>query len=387
MRGASGRGGGGETYCIFSAHYPPHLGGIETFSINLARALVQGGDRVIVVTYAYGNDTGWSLEDGVGVYRLPCVPLVGTRFPVPRKTREYRALWSRLRDEPIDHIVINARFYLHTIEALRFSQSRGITPLVVEHGSAYLTFGSAPLDLAAHAYEHLITGMAKRFHPAFSGISQKSSEWLRRFGIVSKGELYCPFDAPAFRASSSGRAFREELGITGDGFLAVYAGRLVPGKGLDELLGATRSLEREHAGRFRLAIAGDGVLRQRLSAEAPACVSFLGTLGRDDLSALLQQAECFVLPSESEGFSMGLVEAAGCGCYVVSTDVGIARVVIPSKEYGALLSEGSAHALAQSLSWALEHPTEAQRCGERARGVVEERFSFDAVAARLRGLV
>lgn len=64
-------------YVLFSALYPPHMGGIENFTYSLAHALVERGNEVLVVT----NDTnglgaGITDEDGVGVLRLPCLPPV-----------------------------------------------------------------------------------------------------------------------------------------------------------------------------------------------------------------------------------------------------------------------------------------------------------------------
>ena len=41
------------SFVLFSALYPPHMGGIENFTYGLAHALVDRGDEVLVVT----NDT------------------------------------------------------------------------------------------------------------------------------------------------------------------------------------------------------------------------------------------------------------------------------------------------------------------------------------------
>ena len=39
-----------DTFCIFSAHYLPHVGGVEKYTQNLARQLADQGNRVIIVT-------------------------------------------------------------------------------------------------------------------------------------------------------------------------------------------------------------------------------------------------------------------------------------------------------------------------------------------------
>ena len=37
-------------YCIFASQYFPHLGGVERYTYNLAKKLIEAGDEVTVVT-------------------------------------------------------------------------------------------------------------------------------------------------------------------------------------------------------------------------------------------------------------------------------------------------------------------------------------------------
>ena len=70
----------GKNFAIFSAQYPPHMGGVEIFTQSLARELSAHGNHVTVVA----NDTegvgaGKTDEDGVEVFRMPCWPLMNGR--------------------------------------------------------------------------------------------------------------------------------------------------------------------------------------------------------------------------------------------------------------------------------------------------------------------
>ena len=50
-----------KTYAIVSSMYPPHVGGVERYSYNLAKKLASNGNRVIVITS--GEDKlkrGWN---------------------------------------------------------------------------------------------------------------------------------------------------------------------------------------------------------------------------------------------------------------------------------------------------------------------------------------
>ena len=65
-----------------------------------------------------------------------------------------------------------------------------------------------------------------------------------------------------------------------------------------------------------------------------ADVEFLGE--RVDLPAVLQEADLFLLPSETESFGLAALEAMACGVPVVASAVGGLPEVIPDGEVGAL---------------------------------------------------
>ena len=104
----------------------------------------------------------------------------------------------------------------------------------------------------------------------------------------------------------------------------LFAGKFADAKGLGPLLEAFRALrmERPH---LELAIAGAGSGEQgkRLlrSMEATEGVRILGRLTPGKLAIAMGQAEVFVLPSLFEGLPLVLVEAAACGCRLVSNDL------------------------------------------------------------------
>lgn len=48
--------------CIFSALYPPSMGGVEAYTENLAQTLAEAGYRIIVVTLATHGSRGTAVE-------------------------------------------------------------------------------------------------------------------------------------------------------------------------------------------------------------------------------------------------------------------------------------------------------------------------------------
>ena len=245
-----------RTYAIFSAQYLPHVGGVETFTANLAHQLVLGGDGVCVVTSARaGAPEVETQEDGVRIVRLPSTQLMGGRLPLSRHGSRERSLLSAVSGLGVDRVLVNTRFYGTSVTGLRFAREHDLPAVLLDHGSAWLTFGCGAVpDAAAHAWERHMTARDVSLGATFAGISEKSAAWLSTFGIKTSLVIPNAIDAASFRGESSGRDFRFELGIPNDKTLVVFVGRLAPEKGPERLLAAMGQLGEKYA----CVLAGEG---------------------------------------------------------------------------------------------------------------------------------
>lgn len=367
-------------FVLFSALYPPHMGGIENFTNGLARALVDRGDEVLVVTNdTNGFGTGITDEDGVSVLRLPCFPLFAGRFPVPRLNAVSRELWKHIECQQFDGVLVNARFYIHSIDGIRFAASMGITPVVLDHGSAFLSFSNPVIDPLVRIYERLLTALGKRFHPDYYGVSSKSVEWLRSFGIAAKGVIPNSIDAKSFRELSSGRDFRNELGVGVDSFLVCFIGRLIPEKGVKAILEASKSSRLVEAD-VTFVLAGDGALSNEVEAAQSESLRWVGRLSSSDISSLLQQSNLLCLPTRSEGFATTLLEASSCGCPSVVTDVGGARELFPNEHFGTIINSMDSEDVEQAIFSLVKNPDKLAEQSLLCRHMVETESSWDRTA-------
>lgn len=371
---------------IFSAQYPPHMGGIENFTQNLARALGNRGHAVTVVT----NDTnsigaGWACEDGFDVLRLPCVPLVDGRLPLPKPSTVRRELLKELSAREFDGVLVNARFYPHSLLGMKIARARGLAPLVLDHGSAYLSFSNPLLDSCVRIYEHVMTALGKRYKPRYFGISHKSVEWLRTFGIEAEGVISNSIDAAEFRECASRRDFRAELELDKDDFLVAFVGRLIPEKGISSIIEASRNCELISR-RVVFALAGDGPLADEVKAAEGPNLRWVGRLGKNDVSALLQQSDALCLPSRSEGFSTTLLEAGACGCPAVVTDIGGARELIPDEHYGTIIKSMATSSIIAAIVHLADDSLLLMEQRRDCQSLVEKNYSWNSTAESVENL-
>lgn len=106
-----------------------------------------------------------------------------------------------------------------------------------------------------------------------------------------------------------------------------------------------------------------------------AQVSFLGH--REDVPALLADADLFVLPSRSEAFPNGAIEAMAAGLPVIASRVGGLVDLIDEGRTGLLVEPDDPRALAAAIESLVLSPVRGEMLGASAREEVTRRYSFD----------
>ncbi|MCE9592147.1 MAG: glycosyltransferase [Planctomycetes bacterium] len=134
-----------------------------------------------------------------------------------------------------------------------------------------------------------------------------------------------------------------------------------------------------------LLLAGDGEKRGELEAMARSLniaddMRFIGV--RDDVPALMAAADVFVLSSLSEGISVTLLEAMGCGLPIATTDVGGNGEVVIHGETGLLSPRADPRKLADNLLMFLRDPALRRLMGDAGRKRLLTRFTQERMHAR-----
>lgn len=369
-----------KSIVVFSAQYAPHTGGAESYTQALARELAIQRHKVTVVCLNNCNAPDHEMDNGVEVLRLPCYQTFKDRYPIAKHNARYKELTKLLNAMQVDYVVVNTRFYPHSLVGVRFARTRGITPIVIEHGSAHLTLGNPLLDAALASVEHAMTRMIMRSNPHFYGVSAAAKRWLSHFGITAQGTLHNAIDAPALRALASKRDFRHEFNIGPNDLVLASVGRLVPEKGVLPLLRAMEHLSSEPVWCL---FAGDGPLREAIEKRDIVRVRALGNLSKPDVAALLLQADALCLPSRSEGFATTLLEAAACGTPAIVTRVGGVDELICDERFGAILEDTTAPFIERAVHQALNDRNYLAEQGRAAQARAEERFTWQKTAEAL----
>ena len=179
-----------------------------------------------------------------------------------------------------------------------------------------------------------------------------------------------------------------EVNAGGREHRVVFVGRHDPRKGMPVLLRAWPKIHRRTGARLRIVGADPLMVRLALSRlhradAAVEGVDALGFLSQEDLTEELLSAKALVAPSlGGESFGMVLTRAFACATPVVASDITGYRDVM-TDETGLLVPPGDPDALANAVVALLEDEPGRRRLGEAARGLAQERYSWDDIAGRL----
>lgn len=255
----------------------------------------------------------------------------------------------------------------------------------------------ARVPVIIHVHEHLTLSLMNRLkirlinvfanHLIF--VSEATTAPFRRVVKPSRISVIPNRVEPRyFNPPPRSSAFRSTLGLEEQDVAFLSIGFLSPRKGFDLLIAAFSLVHQSHP-KTRLLIVGTppdeaGAYGAQLSAQIRdlglgQAVKFLGY--REDVKALLANADVFVLASRNEALPLSIVEAMAVGCPVIATDVGGVREIVVNEETGLLVPPENVAELAAAMGKILGGPKE--KWAASAQRLATERFQPEAIARQL----
>lgn len=206
----------------------------------------------------------------------------------------------------------------------------------------------------------------------------------------------CGFDGSEFSPVRR-RDARAALGWKADEFAILQLGRLVPRKGIDNVIRALAMLHRTHRTRARLYVVGGNAEQPnaiatpeiaRLSGIADMLgvsdrVTFVGRRARSVLKMFYSAADVFVTTPWYEPFGITPVEAMACGTAVIGARVGGIQHTVVNGDTGLLVPPKDPAALAQALGRLMDSPTLTAALAQSGMKRANRRFTWEGVTAEL----
>ncbi len=324
---------------FLSLHYPPVIGGLETWTKNISVRLSSKAE-VFVLAGKVAGEPRKETKNGVKIIRASLFKLrdlsyssffyIFTALPLM-----FFKAYSLIKEEKIDILVCSGFLngFLGYCLKIMFRIPYIITVQSQQGKSSVkkLVYKNADLCIAA------------------SSVIRKYFEQIgcRNVAVSPNG-----VDLSRFQNLNREQS-RKELGLTQNDFVIITVARLEKIKGIEYLIGAIRNFQFSIFN-FQLLIVGDGKERKNLENLAQKLgvgdrVRFLGQVPNDKVPQILAAGDCFVLPSLKEGFGIVILEAMAAGLPVIATNVGGIPDIIQDGNNGILIEPANSQAIANAI--------------------------------------
>ncbi|HEV7528626.1 MAG TPA: glycosyltransferase [Solirubrobacteraceae bacterium] len=374
---------------VFSPYFPPHVGGLEGYVSDLDQAMLDSGEvsALTVLTPRLPPESP-AIErraDGHVIVRYPAFELI-PNFPVPKLWS--RGFWASLRSAgPAQHdlFVSHTRFFLSSTLALACARILGRPLLHVEHGSDFVQLSGRAQRAAARLYDLLLGRLLLRRADGVIAISSAAAAFVKR---LANRDAQVVYRGMWTERLASVALDRHVLDWADGRVVVTFAGRLIDGKGVPDLLNAFARLDGDGA---VLCVVGDGPRRGDIESLADTLgvaerVLMLGYLSEDRAWSVIRSSDIVANPSYTEGLPTSVLEAALLRKAVLASDVGGTPEIVTDGEGGLLFAPRDLDALHAALARLVDDAELRARLGAAARSEAAGRFDWGLSAARFAGI-
>lgn len=377
-------------------------GGQNVYVAHLARQLSYLGFQIDIFTRrdAPGQEIVVNWEPGIRVINVPAGPAhylpKEAMLPFMKDFAHFMVVFAD--HEEIEYDMVHANFFMSGLVAQMFKQATG-TPFVI-------TFHA--LGRVRRLAQMQADGFPDRRFEIETNLMRSADRIIAECeqDLIDMETLYgadrdridivpCGFDSDEFSPAAS--EAREHLGISPDEFIVLQLGRIVPRKGIDNVIRSIGILRRGHGISARLLVVGGSTPKPdpvatpelgRLMALAREekvedLVTFTGQRSRSQLRYYYSAANVFVTTPWYEPFGITPVEAMACSTPVIGAAVGGIKTTVIDGQTGYLVPPNDPGALAERLAWLHRHPEIAQRLGWAGMHRAYRHFTWRKVALQV----
>lgn len=354
---------------IVTPYFWPHPGGVESYTLNIAKQLLREGWEVVVVTGSLAGAPSEETVQGIKVYRLKKAISV-SNTPVGWRWRtQLKKIYAAEQPDIINgHVPVP---YLADIA----ERCRGRIPFVLTYHND-LSKSRLPQKLITMFLNQTVIKRTLRRSDHIIATSQyyvETSDLLRRFAdkvsIIPPGVDITLFNTMVVPTDIEEK-YRGKRLILFVGSISMNQQH----KGLDTLIKSFARLRTKSAyANTQLVVigAGDGqTFYRKLATELDVndYVEFTGFVENSLLAQYYKRASVFAMPSRdrSEAFGMVFTEAGAAGTPVIGTNVGGIPYAVKHMQTGLVIPPDDIQALRRALASLLSDEKLSSRLGAAA---------------------
>lgn len=363
--------------CLITGIFPPDIGGPATYVSRLATSLHQQGHEVCVVTL--GDDTQRFLFPVRRVSRRLPLPLrlLLLFFTLLRYGRSYRVWYINGLELPavLAGKLLRKRLVMKIVGdyAWERAMNKGLTTDSLDE------FQQKKQGWQVELHKAMRVWLARQVEKVITP-SRYLKTLVHGWGVPHHNiqVIYNAIE-PCCEDIPSRTETRKQLDVAPEDLLLITIGRLVPWKGITQLIELLPRL----ASSVKLLVIGEGPEKNSLTEltqnlKVTHRVKFLGKVERQLGFAYMKTSDIFVLNTGYEGFSHVLLEAMMVGIPVITTSVCGNPELVTTEKNGILVQHGNIAELQEQIERVLYDSELSKRLIHEGQRTVQ-RFSWETL--------
>ena len=365
--------------------FPPEIGGPATYTLEVSRRLKERGHQIRVVTF---TDSKPEIKD------LEVLPV----------RLNYRILGTILRQTRLFFTILRAARGTELIYA-QGPVVVGLCSLIVGKLLRKPVVVKFVGDIAwENAFNQGKTAQLLEdfLHQPQGGLYITLLLWIQKFVFHRANKVITPsnylkgillkcYKVPAAKIKVVYNAVElKEVEAAGEKYgqpVVITIGRLVPWKGIDELIELVPALVEKYPD-FKLLVVGDGPENEKLKRlcheiGAKPHIIFAGKVSHEQSLAFLKSSDVFVLNSRYEGLPHTVIEAMAYKCPVIATNIEGTREVVEDGRTGITVAPGNKRQLEEKLVFLLENEHVRSKMVVQAYENVKNKFTWESTLGEL----
>ena len=262
---------------------------------------------------------------------------------------------------------------LHTIAGLPWMEAKGISRFILK------------------TMEKLTVALANRVYPNSKGLyaflqKEKITRRLDRLKLLGHGSsngIDCDYFSPEAVKPSEVEAIRKESGIRNEGWVWIFAGRLVNEKGIHELLTAFQQIHLLYPMDQLWLLGEEERKRDPLTQEDIQIMERHPAIKRwgfqKDVRPYFAAADVLVFPSYREGLPNVPLQAGAMGCALIVTDINGCNEIVTHQENGFLVQPKNEAQLLDAMQRIRSNPSLKETFALNVRNHIRSHYNRNEV--------
>lgn len=394
---------------LISEHASPlaDLGGVDTGGQNvyvaqLAKHLAKTGYRVDVFTRkddaALADIVNW--VDGVRVINVKAGPEATViKEDLLQCMDEFKNNMVKfIMKNNIDYSLVHANFFMSALVAMGIKDELGVPFVVTFHALGHVRrIHQAEADKFPVERLSIEEEAVRQANLIIAECPQDKEDLMKYYNAPEEkiSIVPCGFSASEFCPMDK-EAARRVLALPQDEHIILQLGRMVPRKGVDNVIEALAKIKVKSKP-VRLVIVGGecdelteekcpeyarllNIARERGVADK---IIFAGRKDRDRLKFYYAASDLFITTPWYEPFGITPLEAMACGTPVIGANVGGIKYSVKENETGLLVNPHNPIELAGAVTDLLNDPSRLEEMSTKAIDRVNEHFTWAKVAQQI----